>query len=110
MATNQHNRTTLQRVQAEGFDRSRLDGLGDRTYVTVACSECEALVINGTPTHERGCRNTPVACRECGFKHADRQSAAECCQPEAEWDGSPLGTRYSLDPGEDDADDADDDQ
>lgn len=29
----------------------------------IACSSCEALVINGYPTHERGC---PQAMHECG--------------------------------------------
>jgi hypothetical protein len=40
-----------------GFDLSRYcraDG-----YYRVRCSQCEALVINGIPSHETGCPNTP---------------------------------------------------
>ena len=60
-----------------GFDRSRAIAFSRAHYV--GCSQCEALCINGVPTHERGCPNQPVECRECGSLHADRQAAAECC-------------------------------
>ena len=40
-------------ARREGFDLSRVD---DGT-VRIGCSQCDALVINGTPCHERGCPN-----------------------------------------------------
>lgn len=47
----------LRELQDAGFDQSR------RNYSTkgwtVRCSQCEALVICGHPTHERGCPNAP---------------------------------------------------
>lgn len=44
----------LSSVRERGFDRSYyLDVEGK--YVEVRCSQCEALVVNGVPTHERGC-------------------------------------------------------
>ena len=46
-----------QHLKEQGFDDSTYD-CGDRTY-RVRCSQCEALVINGVPTHERGCPNQP---------------------------------------------------
>jgi hypothetical protein len=39
-----------------GFDKSYHLGRG---VWKISCSQCEALVINGTPTHETGCPNTP---------------------------------------------------
>jgi len=44
----------LETVLACGFDRSTKDG----PYIRVRCSQCEALVINGSPCHETGCPNT----------------------------------------------------
>ena len=41
-------------LRAEGFDRSTDEG----KLVHVACSSCEALVLNGTACHEHGCPNT----------------------------------------------------
>jgi hypothetical protein len=41
-------------LKAKGFDESKYDGNG---HWRVRCSQCEALVINGIPTHERGCPN-----------------------------------------------------
>ena len=31
----------------------------------VICHDCEALVINGVATHERGCRNATHECAGC---------------------------------------------
>lgn len=49
--------------EAFGFDASRIDVEDGR--ISVRCSQCEALVISGHPTHERGCPNTMQACRGC---------------------------------------------
>jgi hypothetical protein len=46
---------TLDDVLDAGFDRSKQYDEDD--YVTVRCSGCDALVINGTPCHETGCPN-----------------------------------------------------
>ena len=77
--------TLLDSVFARGFDnsyRDERDELGRFSKaVTVRCSQCDALVICGVPTHERGCPNTPVACLECGTVHSSRAEAAACCAP-----------------------------
>ena len=44
-----------ERVRRWGFDRSYVDR--DSGNVRVGCSQCEALVISGYPTHETGCPN-----------------------------------------------------
>lgn len=46
---------TIAQLKKQGFDESTRDG----KYNRVKCSQCEALVIMGTPTHERGCPNQP---------------------------------------------------
>jgi len=43
------------RLRDLGFDRTEYDR-SDNMY-RVRCSQCEALVINGIPCHERGCPN-----------------------------------------------------
>jgi hypothetical protein len=53
----------LDALWAAGFDLSRRLGRDDGGRFTrgirVGCSRCEALVINGLPTHETGCPNIP---------------------------------------------------
>jgi hypothetical protein len=39
----------------DGFDRTIVDRA--RGTITVSCSQCAALVINGTACHEHGCPN-----------------------------------------------------
>jgi hypothetical protein len=46
---------TVKDLKDEGFDKSYYSST--RRSSTVACSQCLAVVINGTPTHERGCPN-----------------------------------------------------
>lgn len=53
----------LQRLVEQGFDQSAAGGAS--TY-QVSCSQCAALVINGVPAHERGCRNATASCGWCG--------------------------------------------
>lgn len=43
-----------------GFDLS--------TGARVRCSQCEALVINGTPAHEHGCPNATRECKGCNAR------------------------------------------
>jgi hypothetical protein len=47
----------VQRLRDQGFDNS--EAVPFMRQWRVRCSQCEALVINGIPTHEHGCRNTP---------------------------------------------------
>ena len=65
----------LASLRARGFDRSRV--VPFERGVHVACSQCEALVINGIACHEHGCPNTPHYCPECGGLDPDRT----CCTP-----------------------------
>ena len=43
------------KLRARGFDLTRYDR--STGYYSPRCSQCEALVINGTACHERGCPN-----------------------------------------------------
>ena len=45
---------SLTQLKKMGFDKSRKSSGG---YNKVACSQCEAMVINGVGCHERGCPN-----------------------------------------------------
>jgi hypothetical protein len=45
------------RLRRAGFDETRYDRATG--HYRVRCSQCEALVINGIATHERGCPNNP---------------------------------------------------
>ncbi len=55
--------STLDSLIARGFDNSRLTATD--SDVLVICSQCEALVINGVATHERGCPNQIHECKGC---------------------------------------------
>lgn len=48
----------ISRLRSRGFDRSRTSP-DSPSHVRVGCSQCQALVINGTPCHETGCPNAP---------------------------------------------------
>lgn len=52
----------LDRLIELGFDNSHRSEKGVNH---VACSQCSALVINETPTHESGCPNTKHECMGC---------------------------------------------
>ena len=60
-------------LKARGFDLSHPTPFV--RGVKVACSQCEALVINGHASHERGCPNIVPVCRECGSLDPERT----CC-------------------------------
>ncbi len=53
---------TLERLIELGFDRSYESEDGCNK---VRCSQCEALCIQGTPTHEAGCPHTRHECFGC---------------------------------------------
>lgn len=57
-------------LHRRGFDQSH--AVRFERAAVVRCSQCEALVVCGIPTHEHGCPNRPVVCRECGdYGHVD---------------------------------------
>ncbi len=47
----------VKQLHQAGFDESYV--IPFEHAWKVRCSQCEALVINGYPTHEQGCPNTP---------------------------------------------------
>ena len=48
----------LDLLHARGFDETRyINGEDGRPRIVVGCSQCEACVINGLPSHETGCAN-----------------------------------------------------
>lgn len=47
---------TTKGLKKSGFDLSYYDRQSG--YHRVRCSQCQALVINGYPTHETGCPNS----------------------------------------------------
>ena len=47
----------LERLDQRGFDSSYAEDGPDPDGIIVRCSQCEALVVNGIATHERGCPN-----------------------------------------------------
>lgn len=53
----------VQEIEALGFDRTTYDS--DAGTIRVRCSQCEALVVNGVPCHETGCRNATRECCGC---------------------------------------------
>lgn len=75
---------TLQDLHRHGFDRSSAV-FGIPTRLAVACSQCEALVINGIPTHERGCPHEGYRCDECGGFYLNQMDARTCCAEEDSW-------------------------
>ena len=46
---------------------------------TARCSQCEALCINGHPTHETGCPNAVHECDGCNALIPARQRFCEDC-------------------------------
>lgn len=58
------NRPQLADLHARGFDASTYT-FGWPNLISVACSQCRALVINGVACHETGCTNARHECRGC---------------------------------------------
>ena len=71
------NRATLHQ---HGFDQSvRVPSKSPRQW-TVKCSQCNALVINGVPTHEKGCPNAVHECAGCNNLIPMNQRYCSDCQ------------------------------
>ncbi len=67
----------LASLKARGFDRSTKRAF--ETFAHVACSQCEALVINGVACHETGCLNATHECKGCNERIPMRQTwCADC--------------------------------
>lgn len=64
-------------LRALGFDRS--SHVPFTKQFKVRCSNCEALVINGIPTHETGCRSATRECNGCSNRiPLNQRYCAEC--------------------------------
>ena len=45
----------------------------------IKCDSCEALVINGVPCHESGCRRATHECNGCNEQIPQRQKYCQNC-------------------------------
>lgn len=64
-------------LHAHGFDRS--EAIPFRRQWHVGCSQCQALVINGHPSHEPGCPHAVFECRGCdALVHRRGAYCADC--------------------------------
>lgn len=54
---------SVSQLIALGFDKS--ERLKPTRSIRVKCSQCLALVVNGTATHETGCPNQKSECNGC---------------------------------------------
>lgn len=66
----------IRTLKVLGFTDSRRTGKG--MYRPI-CDSCEAMVINGYPTHERGCRNAMHECEGCNTIIPTNQRYCEDC-------------------------------
>jgi hypothetical protein len=73
---------TLGTLYSLGFDRST-GSFSNPDHNHVGCSQCQALVINGIPTHEHGCPHATAHCRECDAVIPNRQRLCEDCATDA---------------------------
>jgi hypothetical protein len=68
----------LRALFAYGFDKSK--HIPFTKHYRIGCSQCQALAVNGTATHERGCPNAVHECRGCNTLVPMRQKYCEDCQ------------------------------
>lgn len=61
-----------------GFDNAKHVPFTKQYHV--ACSQCQALAINGTPTHEHGCPNAVKECHGCNALIPINQKYCQDCQ------------------------------
>lgn len=81
--TNNTTVETLRELEAHGFDRSAELQDSPGKY-RVRCSECDALVVQGVATHERGCPNRTHECAECWTQiPAGQRICEDCANPES---------------------------
>jgi hypothetical protein len=64
-----------------GFDRA--EHIPFTRHYRIACSSCEALVINGHASHETGCSNATQECDGCNERIPVSRFRRYCedCQP-----------------------------
>lgn len=67
----------LHSLRAQGFDQSYRVRTGQ---YRVACSQCEALVINGMACHETGCSHDRHECAGCNALIPINQHWCHDCQ------------------------------
>jgi len=67
----------LANLRARGFDESR--NIPFTKMYRPRCSRCQALVINGRPSHETGCSNAVHECRGCNALIPANQRYCEDC-------------------------------
>lgn len=67
----------LNKLKQYGFDNSKHIPFTKEYHV--ACSQCQALCINGIPTHETGCPNQRHECKGCN-NILDYHGYCEDCQ------------------------------
>jgi hypothetical protein len=68
---------SLQQLRALGFDRST--HIPFTHYYRVACSQCQALSINGIATHETGCPQQAFECKGCNNLVSQRGAYCADC-------------------------------
>lgn len=74
---------TVEHLQQLGFDLTDMQiTRSEGAYLRVRCSQCEAVVINGTPCHEVGCPNGTTECQQCGTPIPRPRRLCENCAGE----------------------------
>lgn len=68
---------TMAELEELGFDKCRQVEVGER--ITIGCSQCAAVAINGVPCHETGCPNMRHECAECGDYIEKKYRLCESC-------------------------------
>lgn len=69
---------TLALLRALGFTASK--HIPFTSQFRVRCQSCQALVINGVPTHEHGCPDAMHECAGCNTFVPQRQRYCGDCQ------------------------------
>lgn len=59
-----------------GFDKT---ALADQPYLSIGCSQCQAVAVNGIPLHEAGCPHDTHECKGCNERIPVRQKYCEDC-------------------------------
>lgn len=81
MSATQKQQARIDQLIADGFDLTVPYGERWRMHsICVKCSQCAALVINGTPTHETGCPNQTFECKGCNARVSQRGAYCEDCR------------------------------
>lgn len=61
----------IEDLHANGFDKSYIT---EDDSIRVRCSQCDALVIQGVPCHETGCRNAVKECEDEDEEYFDDET------------------------------------